>query len=83
MGKVSDSERKAITQRIRSLALEHLQAGVSNSTMVICHNCGRAKPLAGVVRYGRYRVCNDCALNYELAKAEGDVQTIENFILSE
>ena len=83
MGKLSESERKAITERIRSLALEHLQAGVSNSTLVICHNCGRPKPLAGVVQYDRYRVCNDCALQYELARAGGDVQTIKDFILTE
>jgi len=83
MSKLTDSERKAIVEEIRSLAIKHLQAGVSDSTMVICHNCGRAKPLAGVVHYDRYRVCNDCALNYALAKAEGTVQTIEDFILSE
>ena len=83
MGKLSESERKAITERIRSLALEHLQAGVSDNTLAICHNCGRSKPLAGVVQYDRYRVCNDCALRYELAKAEGDIQNIEDLILTE
>ena len=83
MGKLSDSERKAIIQRIHGLATKELQTGVSPSTRVICHNCGHAKPLAGAVRYGRYRLCNDCALQYELAKAEGDVQAIEEFVLTE
>jgi len=83
MGKLCDSERKAVTERIRGLALKELQTGVSPSTRVICHNCGYAKPLAGAVRYGRYRLCNDCALQYELAKAEGNVQTIEDFVLTE
>ena len=83
MGKLSDSERKVITERIRGLALKRLEVGVSTGTRVICHNCGCAKPVAGVVYYGRYRLCNDCALRYELAKAEGDVQTIEDFVLTE
>lgn len=83
MGKLSDSERKAIIQRIHGLATKELQTGVSPSTMVICHNCGHAKPLAGAVRYGQYRLCNDCAVQYELAKAEGNVQTIEDFVLTE
>ena len=83
VGKISDSKRKAITEKIRRLALKELQAGVSSGTRVICHNCGHAKPLAGAVRYGRYKLCNDCALQYELAKAGGNVQTIEDFVLTE
>lgn len=83
MGNLSDSEIKIITRRISGLVLKQLQAGVSINAKVICHNCGYAKPLAVTIRYGRYRLCNDCALRYELAKAEGDVQTIEDFVLTE
>lgn len=83
MGKLSKSERKAITERIRGLVVKHLEAGVSTGSKVICHNCGYAKPLVGAVRYGRYRLCNDCALHYELAKAAGDVQAIEELILTD
>lgn len=83
MGKLPDSKRKAISEKIRGLELKHMQAGVSTSTKVMCHKCGHYKPLAGADRYGQYRLCNDCALRYELAKAEGDVQTIEDFVLPE
>jgi predicted nucleic acid binding AN1-type Zn finger protein len=83
MGKLSDSEKKEITKRIRGLGLKDLQVGISTSSRVICHNCGYAKLLAGSIHYGQYRLCNDCALNYELAKAEGAVQTIEDFVLNE
>lgn len=83
MGNLSESERKVITRRISGLVLKQLQAGVSTSAKAICHNCGYAKPLAVTIHYGRYRLCNDCALRYELAKAEGDVQTIEDFVLAE
>lgn len=81
MGKLSDSEKKEITERIHGLGLKHLQAGIPSSSRAICHNCGDAKLLVGSVHYGRYRLCNDCALRYELAKAEGDIQTIEDFVL--
>jgi len=83
MGNLPESERKVITRRISGLVLKQLQAGVSTSDKVICHNCGYTKPSAVTIRYGRYRLCNDCALRYELAKAEGDVQTIEDFVLAE
>jgi hypothetical protein len=75
------TEKLAITKRICGLAQEHLAMGLSTSTKVICHNCGNAKSIVGSVRYGRYRLCNDCALQYELTKAEGNVQTIEDFVL--
>lgn len=83
MSKLSDSDRKRITERIRSLVQKHIQAGVSSDSRAICHNCGHTKPLIGSVHYGRYRLCNDCALQYELAKAGDDVQTIEDFVLAE
>lgn len=83
MGKLSDNERKVITERIRGLRLEHMHAGISIQSMVICDNCRKVKPLAGAARYGRYRLCNDCALGYELAKAAGDIKSVEGFISAE
>ena len=83
MNKLSESERKAITERIRDLVRMHVGSDMSTGKRVICHNCGHAKPPAGAVYYGRYRLCNDCALRYEQAKAEGDVQGIEDFVLAE
>ena len=80
MGKLSDNERKVITERIRDLRLEHMRAGISTHSMVICDNCRKVKPLVGSARYGPYRLCNDCALGYELAKAVGDIESIEDFI---
>jgi len=81
MGKLSESKKQEISRKIRGLALTHLQAGVSTGTLILCHNCGYAKPLIGATRYGKYRLCNDCALQYELGKAEGRVKNIEDFVL--
>jgi hypothetical protein len=83
MGRLSESERKRITETVRSLVQKHAEAGVSSDSRVICHNCGHARPLIGSVYYGRYRLCNDCALSFELAKAQGDVENVEDFVLAE
>ena len=83
MGKLYDSEKEEITQGVRSLVQSHLQLGISTGSRVICHNCGCAKPLIGSTRYGKYRLCNDCAVRYELAKGEGTVNNIEDFVLDE
>ena len=82
MGRLSDSERKAIIEKVRAVESQHAQAGVSAGSRIICHNCGHARPLRGAVRYDRYRLCNDCALRYELALAEGEVKTIGDFVLA-
>jgi uncharacterized protein (DUF983 family) len=83
VGRLSYSEMKAITERIRGLVEMQMQTGVSASARALCHNCGDAKPLAGIAYYDRYRLCNDCALHYEMARAQGDVRTIDDFILPE
>jgi len=83
MGKLSELEKQRIARKIRGLALTHLQAGISTSSLVLCHNCGYAKPLIGATRYGKYRLCNDSALQYELGKAEDRVKNIEDFVLHE
>ena len=81
MGELSESKKAEIYRRIRGLAITHINVGVSTGSMVLCHNCGYAKPLIGATRYGNYRLCNDCALKYELNKAEGRVKNIEDFVL--
>ena len=81
MGRYSESERQAARERIHTLLEKNLEAGISGGAKAIYHNCGCAKPRVVVVEYGNYRLCSDCALHYELAKAEGHIQNIEDFIL--
>lgn len=83
MGKLSDSAKEKITQGVRSRVQSHPSLGISTGSRVIYHNCGYAKPLIGAARYGKYRICNDCAVQYELGKAEGRVKNIEDFVLDE
>lgn len=49
MGRLSDSERKAIIEKMRAVESQHAQAGVSTGSRIICHNCGHARPLRGAV----------------------------------
>lgn len=83
VSRLSDSDKNRIIQRVRSLVQKHIQAGVSPKSRAICHNCGYAMPLVGSVNYGQYRLCNDCALHYELAKAQGNVKDVEDFVMAE
>jgi hypothetical protein len=80
VGRYSDSEREKARKRIYDLLEKNLEVGIPSGDKVICHNCGCAKPRVVVVEYGNYRLCIDCALNYELARAGGNAQSIEDFI---
>ncbi len=77
---LSETQKKEITRRVRQLAVKHLQMGVSTGTLIICRACGYARPLIGATCYGKYRLCNDCTLEYELDMASGEVRDIETFI---
>jgi hypothetical protein len=82
-GKSISLDRQAISKRVRGLVWKHLEMGLSEDTRIMCHNCGHAKSVLGTMYYGRYRLCNDCALQYEIEKAKGDIQTIEDFVLAD
>ena len=45
-----------------------------------CSSCGKTKPLAGSIQYGKYRLCNDCVLIAETGLALGKVKNIQEFI---
>ncbi|MDD5680964.1 MAG: hypothetical protein PHI59_06965 [Candidatus Omnitrophica bacterium] len=48
---------------------------------VLCHNCGYTKPITSMVMRDRYRICDICAQQYEQAKCDGKVTSIEDFVL--
>lgn len=48
---------------------------------VLCHNCGYTKPVSLMVMHGRYRICDTCAQQYEQAKCDGKVTSIDDFVL--
>ena len=45
-----------------------------------CDCCGQYKMLAGSVRYGEYRLCNDCVLLAEISFKLGKIKNIKELI---
>jgi hypothetical protein len=83
MRRLTDLKRREITENVRGLMIRRLRDGVSDSSRTLCHSCGYTKPAVGTLHYSRYRLCNDCALKYELSKAEGKVENVEDFVVPE
>lgn len=45
-----------------------------------CSCCGKTKPLAGSIQYGKYRLCNDCVLLAETGFAIGKFRNADELI---
>ena len=45
-----------------------------------CAACGEYKSLAGSIRYGEYRLCNDCVLLAETGFALGKIKDIQDLM---
>jgi len=80
--KLTMDQTAAITAVMRLFAEEDLAKGVPPNQRMRCDRCEMPKPLPGFVGYSTYKLCNDCSIEYELARAEGEVSTIEEFIPS-
>ena len=46
-----------------------------------CACCGQYKSLAGSIRYGEYRLCNDCVLIAEVSFELGKIKDIQELIV--
>lgn len=45
-----------------------------------CDSCDQDKPSAGSALYGVYKLCNDCLLDFTLALASGEVNSVADFM---
>lgn len=66
-----------------SLALfveDDVARGVPAFSRIFCDACQLARPAAGFIQYGRYAVCNACAIEYEVAHARGLLSTPGQYV---
>lgn len=73
-------QREAIREAMRTLVDEDLDRGADLTPVATCAACARSSVLFGSVLYDGVRLCNSCATEYELRRAEGRVESIEEFI---
>ncbi len=73
-------QREAIREAMRTLVDEDMERGPDERALATCAACSRTPVLLGSVLYNGVRLCNGCATEYELARAEGRVESIEEFV---
>jgi hypothetical protein len=70
----------AIHSVMRLFVDEDLQHGVDPGYTVHCHRCQARRPAIGSVNYSAATLCNACAVDYEILRARGLVDTVCDYI---
>lgn len=74
---------RAIRTAMHTFVEEDLAFGGARACRRWCARCAAHRPAAGFVAYESGDLCNDCATDYELARARGLVWSVEEFLSSE
>lgn len=77
---LSEESRNRIVRVVRSMSDDRVERGVELSRAMHCHSCDQEKTSAGSALYGAYRLCNDCFLEFTLALASGNVDSVAEFM---
>jgi len=70
---------EAIRTVMRLFVEEDAARGVDPHSSLLCHRCQAPRRAIGSVRYDRFTFCNDCAVEYEIARARGATDSPAEF----
>lgn len=57
-----------------------MERGVDIARPFRCDNCGEVKSGAGSAKYGEYKLCNDCLLDFTVALATNRTSGISEYM---
>jgi|GEM_PF-3611164 len=77
---LSAAQIEAIRRAMRVFVEDDLARGEEPHRRAYCDGCERARPVAGFIQYDRYSLCNDCATEYEIARARGIVASVGHYV---
>lgn len=78
--RLTAAQLTAIQTAMQILIEDDLYRGVSPEAVDFCTTCDAWRPLAGLIRYGDFALCNDCATEYEVAQIAGLVSDPDQFM---
>jgi hypothetical protein len=80
MTRLNTNQRAAIEAVLRQFADQALARGMPPWQRDPCDACAAMKPKAGFVNYEEFHLCNDCALQFEIKRAEREVTSVRAFV---
>lgn len=79
-GRLTERQVEAIKAAMRLFVEEDLERGIPPQSTCPCSACGHPRFAPGFVVYGDIRLCNECATDYEISRAQGVISTIDEFV---
>lgn len=79
-GRLTEGQVEAIKAAMRLFVEEDLERGMPPQSTSPCDGCGRPRLAPGSVLYGGTRLCNECATDYEIARAQRAINSIDDFL---
>jgi hypothetical protein len=70
----------AIKTAMQLFVEEDLERGIPPQSTRLCSVCRRPRFAAGFVDYAEFCLCNQCATEYEIYRAQGTVRSIDEFL---
>jgi hypothetical protein len=77
---LSPTQLAGIPVVMQDFVEEDLARGIAPDTQLDCDACRWSRPMPGFIRYGCYQLCNRCATAYEVAQAQGEVDSPGQFL---
>jgi len=74
------SQEAAIRATVRLFEVDDMDRGVSAADRMYCDACERPRPAPGAIHYERYTLCNGCAVEYEVARARGTLDSVGQYV---
>jgi hypothetical protein len=65
---------------MRLFVEDDLARGTLRHAKMYCDGCERPQAAAGFISYERYALCNNCATEYEVARARGAVASAGQYV---
>ncbi|MFN0143832.1 MAG: hypothetical protein ACKVP6_10370 [Mycobacterium sp.] len=80
-GRDLSAEQITAIQAVMRLFIEDdLANGVLSRKRMFCDACQQPRPALGFIQYDRHLVCNECAVEYEVARARGLALSAGQFV---
>jgi hypothetical protein len=76
---LTERQVDAIRTAMRLFVEEDLARGVLPQNTRLCSVCRQPRSAAGFVTYADFHLCNQCATEYEISRAQGIVKSISDF----
>lgn len=77
---LTPNQIEAIRAVMRTFIEDDTARGIDPRCTLVCQRCAAPRRAIGSIRYERFTLCNDCSVEYEVARARGLMDSVAEFL---